>query len=1269
MTPRLVGAEYLREYKIRVTFDDGKAGVLDLEDELWGEVFEPLRDIRLFRSFTFDAELGTVVWPTGADLAPEYLYENAVAGNRRVSTSNPTDSETIHRIRFPEPLKAAIRDRRLVVFAGAGVSMGEPAGLPNFETLACRIAEGTGAKLESDETVDQFLGRLRQSGTNVHDLAARELSRDNLAPTELHRDLLRLYPDAAHMRIVTTNFDLLFELAAQRLFPTTPETFRAPALPLGHDFSGIVHVHGAVGQPKQMVLTDADFGRAYLTEGWARRFLTGLFREFTVLFVGFGHNDTVMRYLVRALPESQPGKRFALMPQLDVDPQRRKLFGIETIPYRQVSRPDHRTLSREVHRLADHVSRSVLDWQREITELAAKPRPIGGDETDIIEEALEDPVKTRFFTKAARLPEWIEWLNEREKLGALFNDSDLGERDKILAEWLAKQFAHDHAGELFSLIAQHRMHLHPYFWHELGRKIGLNEQSLPKKELLSQWISLLITTAPRDRHDFVFLWLGQQCQNHGTVEDLLSIFNAMAESHLVLKPAYRLPDLDRSGPQSPIRVETYFSDDHFSMNELWEGLKPSLAQVAEPLLKRISRRLEDQHLKLSAWQVASREWDPTSYDRSAIEPHEQDEFPEAVDVLIDAARDCLEWLADNDTQAAALWCDQLAGSDVPVLRRLAVHTLYARQDIVPDEKIDWLLEKANIYDIAAHHEVFRMAQNAFPESSAEKRRTFVDAVLAYRWPNADDPKKEMYTAQYHFDWLDWLHRAAPDCQLAKSALRNLSVQYPMCKPREHPDFAHWIGVGGGSFSHQSPWTVEELLKHQPFEWLPRLLSFEQTEFDGPDRVGLLHAVEDATKEHFEWGYGLAQALADKKQWDSDLWAATTRGWSNMKLNESRHRAVLDRLGSVELYGKQANGIAENLYSLVKDGGRPYALNVLTQANTIASDLWQYVGQEEPPKEIDDWFTTAINRPAGKLAEFWLHSLSIWQKQKDFAPGGSTEEYLVALSQIIQDRSRSGRLGRAVFAAHFSFLAAVDEAWTRENVLPLFYARDDVGDFQTAWHSFLKWGRLGPTSAELLAPAFFKAVPKIRMELSGCRDRFVGHYVSMIVYFVENPIREWIPTLFQHADNDVKENFAMTVSDCLRSMDDAQQLQQWNRWLKAYWTGRLQGKPVPLEPDETRVMLGWLPALQAVFSEAVDCAVQMPVRQSDLSTLIYEFDTKEIWRRYPEEVARLLIHLGKSRVPGYMWYGGRKLVDKLLDTDLSPAREQGLKELIATLDLT
>ena len=78
MTPRLARAVYLRDYKIQVTFSDGVQGIIDLEGELWGEVFEPLRNTEVFRRFRVDSELDTIVWPTGADLAPEFLHERAI---------------------------------------------------------------------------------------------------------------------------------------------------------------------------------------------------------------------------------------------------------------------------------------------------------------------------------------------------------------------------------------------------------------------------------------------------------------------------------------------------------------------------------------------------------------------------------------------------------------------------------------------------------------------------------------------------------------------------------------------------------------------------------------------------------------------------------------------------------------------------------------------------------------------------------------------------------------------------------------------------------------------------------------------------------------------------------------------------------------------------------------------------------------------------------------------------------------------------------------
>jgi hypothetical protein len=69
-------ARYVGAYTIWLRFKDGSAGEIDLGPELHGEVFEPLRDPQFFRRFQVHPELQTLVWPNGADFAPEFLHDN-----------------------------------------------------------------------------------------------------------------------------------------------------------------------------------------------------------------------------------------------------------------------------------------------------------------------------------------------------------------------------------------------------------------------------------------------------------------------------------------------------------------------------------------------------------------------------------------------------------------------------------------------------------------------------------------------------------------------------------------------------------------------------------------------------------------------------------------------------------------------------------------------------------------------------------------------------------------------------------------------------------------------------------------------------------------------------------------------------------------------------------------------------------------------------------------------------------------------------------------
>ena len=77
-TGRIRSVEPLEGFVLRLGFDDGTVGEIDLEAELWEPMFEPLRhDPQLFQRVRVDEVLGTIVWPNGADLDPDVLHNDA----------------------------------------------------------------------------------------------------------------------------------------------------------------------------------------------------------------------------------------------------------------------------------------------------------------------------------------------------------------------------------------------------------------------------------------------------------------------------------------------------------------------------------------------------------------------------------------------------------------------------------------------------------------------------------------------------------------------------------------------------------------------------------------------------------------------------------------------------------------------------------------------------------------------------------------------------------------------------------------------------------------------------------------------------------------------------------------------------------------------------------------------------------------------------------------------------------------------------------------
>ena len=221
---------------------------------------------------------------------------------------------------IPDALLQAHEEGRVVFFCGAGISY--PAGLPGFKGLVEQIYRLNGTapsdiereafeRGQFDATLDLLERRLPGQRLAVRRELAKAL-KPNLrrrGATDTQAALLRLARSReGALRLVTTNFDRVFHTAAKRTGQEF-QAYAAPMLPIPKNsrWNGLVYLHGLLPDKtddtalNRLVVTSGDFGLAYLTERWAARFVSELFRNYVVCFVGYSINDPVLRYMMDAL--------------------------------------------------------------------------------------------------------------------------------------------------------------------------------------------------------------------------------------------------------------------------------------------------------------------------------------------------------------------------------------------------------------------------------------------------------------------------------------------------------------------------------------------------------------------------------------------------------------------------------------------------------------------------------------------------------------------------------------------------------------------------------------------------------------------------------------------------------------------------------------------------------------------------------------------------------------------------------------------------------
>lgn len=225
---------------------------------------------------------------------------------------------------IPDVLLARCDAGRVVFLCGAGVS--QPSGMPNFVGLTQHVIEFFDPEEDSQIMAAFQPWLIDPSGPNVpldqiFHLLHQEYGRDevNALVTERlrvplvgrkvgreHALLKRISSDQSGVpQIVTTNFDLLFETGpgGDRLKQHVPPRF--PDLAFGTTIEGITYLHGRLDDPAldhhPYTLSSADFGRAYLSEGWATNFIRSLLNRYTVVLVGYQAEDPPIKYLLQGL--------------------------------------------------------------------------------------------------------------------------------------------------------------------------------------------------------------------------------------------------------------------------------------------------------------------------------------------------------------------------------------------------------------------------------------------------------------------------------------------------------------------------------------------------------------------------------------------------------------------------------------------------------------------------------------------------------------------------------------------------------------------------------------------------------------------------------------------------------------------------------------------------------------------------------------------------------------------------------------------------------
>ena len=704
---------------------------------------------------------------------------------------------------IPANLTNEVEDGQAVFFCGAGISMGPESDLPGFSELVDSVYKSN--RLEPDEVEKEALDhgepvpyRRRPAFDKVLQLLERDdrlgseklrktvrqiLSAEASGPLKTHRALMDLSLSKEGVRLVTTNFDNRFVDAGldDKLLDVAPKL----PLPKSYSWSSVVHLHGHIARASDLVLTAADFGRAYLTERWAARFVTELFRQFTVVFVGYSLDDPVMGYLVDALAaERSKGAGFkAAYAFADYDGSATatrvqnvwRAKNVEPILYDR--RGNHALLRQTLIEWA-RIRQNPL-WERSQIALTGMSKlPTGPDDpiAQRVTWALQNTVSAENLAGSEpirneqdfpKLVQWLDIFDQADLLSCVPSSPEsptplvdsglhtqhpptLDKRTWFLAKWIAQ---HLHVPQVLTWVLEKGGCMHPAL-----RRTVRSELARPDVEMDQRLRHFWTILSFRDDLDYgQFLWLEGQLKNATSCVERCRLEEQVIRSiapHLVVRAgASRYKQLaqavdrawdgnkdDEFPSMSAIDECAHLElciggDDHWHTIRSFRKDKDFLARHAEAL----TQHLEDA---LTLRGDIDNDFHDSTHYRPSIAQHEQNSGRyDDLGRLIDLVRDSYLTLSERNHARGKSLLERWTLSRFPLFKRLALHALTesTRSDLRIARRLLITARHPGLWELELRREVLRFLRLGGARLPPKLHPAIVRAIHAGPIPRPEQP--------------------------------------------------------------------------------------------------------------------------------------------------------------------------------------------------------------------------------------------------------------------------------------------------------------------------------------------------------------------------------------------------------------------------------------------------------------------------------------------------------------------------------------------------